>query len=207
MAATSNDINAQCRRWRDCVARQRRHPDQPDHTVADVWTQEKPACCPCRRIPSRPTSSAPSAPGRPPTSASTATPTRFPTPTSGSRSRSWPAPPASASSTGRPSSPAIGAATTPGRSSRPPSTSKGSSPPPPRPTHTPPATAFASPSPPPPRFDRVAERGEPLRPHATRLLALLDDYGPQELAAALERDALGAGFIAHILYPCIHRNR
>ena len=102
---------------------------------------------------------------------------------------------------------AIGAATTPGRSSRPPSTSKGSSPPPPRPTHTPPATAFASPSPPPPRFDRVAERGEPLRPHATRLLALLDDYGPQELAAALERDALGAGFIAHILDPCIHRNR
>jgi hypothetical protein len=36
-----------------------------------------------------------------------------------------------------------------------------------------------------------------------RLLALLDDYGPQELAAAiaraLERDALGAGAIAHIL--------
>ena len=102
-----DDINAQFRRWRDCVARQRRHPDQPDHTIADVWAQEKPACCPCRRIPSRPNSSAPSAPGRPPTSASTVTPTRFPTPTSGSRSRSWPAPPASASSTGRPSSPAI----------------------------------------------------------------------------------------------------
>ena len=36
-----------------------------------------------------------------------------------------------------------------------------------------------------------------------RLLALLDDYGPQELAAAIERalarDALGAGAIAHIL--------
>jgi len=35
------------------------------------------------------------------------------------------------------------------------------------------------------------------------LLALLDDYGPQELAAAvaraLERDALSAGAIAHIL--------
>jgi len=34
-------------------------------------------------------------------------------------------------------------------------------------------------------------------------LALLDDYGPQELTAAieqaLERDALGAGAIAHIL--------
>ena len=42
-----------------------------------------------------------------------------------------------------------------------------------------------------------------MRPHATRLLALLDDYGPQELAAAvalaLERDALGAGSITHIL--------
>ena len=43
-----------------------------------------------------------------------------------------------------------------------------------------------------------------LRAHATRLLALLDDYGPQELAAAavavaLERDALGAGSITHIL--------
>ena len=28
-------------------------------------------------------------------------------------------------------------------------------------------------------FERLAERGEALRPHATRLLALLDDYGPE----------------------------
>ena len=52
-------------------------------------------------------------------------------------------------------------------------------------------------------FERLAERGEALRPHATRLLALLDDYGPEELAKAvhiaLERDALGAGSITHIL--------
>ena len=52
-------------------------------------------------------------------------------------------------------------------------------------------------------FERLAERGEPLRPNAARLLALLDDYGPQELAAAvddgLRRDALGAGSITHIL--------
>ena len=52
-------------------------------------------------------------------------------------------------------------------------------------------------------FERLAERGEALRPNATRLLALLDDYGQQELAAAvalaLERDALGAGSITHIL--------
>lgn len=52
-------------------------------------------------------------------------------------------------------------------------------------------------------LDRLAARGESLRAHTARLLALLDDYGPQELAAAvsraLERDALGAGAIAHIL--------
>ena len=52
-------------------------------------------------------------------------------------------------------------------------------------------------------FERLAARGEALRPHAVRLLALLDDYGPQELTAAitvaLERDALGAGSIAHLL--------
>ena len=54
-----------------------------------------------------------------------------------------------------------------------------------------------------PLFDRLAARGEALRPHTVHLLALLDDYGPQELAAAiataLTRDALGAGSIAHLL--------
>jgi transposase len=52
-------------------------------------------------------------------------------------------------------------------------------------------------------LDRLAARGESLRYHSARLLSLLDDYGPQELAAAialaLERDALGAGAIAHLL--------
>jgi len=52
-------------------------------------------------------------------------------------------------------------------------------------------------------LERLAARGESLRGHTARLLALLDDYGPQELAAAidraLDRDALGAGAIAHIL--------
>jgi transposase len=52
-------------------------------------------------------------------------------------------------------------------------------------------------------WDRLAARGDSLRVHTARVLALLDDYGPQELAAAvaraLERDALGAGAIAHIL--------
>jgi hypothetical protein len=52
-------------------------------------------------------------------------------------------------------------------------------------------------------LERLAARGESLRVQTARLLALLDDYGPQELGAAidraLERDALGAGAIAHIL--------
>jgi len=52
-------------------------------------------------------------------------------------------------------------------------------------------------------FERLAARGEALRGHTARLLALLDDYGPPELTAAvtlaLARDALGAGAIAHIL--------
>ena len=54
-----------------------------------------------------------------------------------------------------------------------------------------------------PLLERLAARGESLRFHIPRFLALLDDYGPEELAmaiaAALERDALGAGALAHIL--------
>ena len=52
-------------------------------------------------------------------------------------------------------------------------------------------------------FARLAERGDALRPHLIRLHALLDDYGPQELATAIQlaltRDALGADSIAHVL--------
>lgn len=52
-------------------------------------------------------------------------------------------------------------------------------------------------------FERWAARGDALRAPTVRLLALLDDYGAPELAAAvaraLERDALGAGAIAHLL--------
>ncbi|MBI2828959.1 MAG: IS21 family transposase [Acidobacteria bacterium] len=52
-------------------------------------------------------------------------------------------------------------------------------------------------------LERLAARGESLRYPVARLLALLDEYGPQELAAAIDRavdrDALGAGAIAHIL--------
>jgi transposase len=52
-------------------------------------------------------------------------------------------------------------------------------------------------------LERWAARGESLRLHTQRLLALLDDYGTAELsiavAMALERGALGAGSLAHIL--------
>jgi len=52
-------------------------------------------------------------------------------------------------------------------------------------------------------FDQLAARGDALRPHLLRLQTLLDDYGPHELTAALtlalERQALGADAIAHIL--------
>jgi transposase len=52
-------------------------------------------------------------------------------------------------------------------------------------------------------LERLAARGESLRDHTGRLLALLDDYGPQEVTAAvadaLTRDALGASAITHIL--------
>jgi hypothetical protein len=52
-------------------------------------------------------------------------------------------------------------------------------------------------------LERLALRGEPLGPHVRRLLQLLDDYGAAELAAAvaaaLARDAPGAGGIAHLV--------
>lgn len=52
-------------------------------------------------------------------------------------------------------------------------------------------------------FMRLAERGENLGYQTQRLLRLLDDYGRDELRAAMEealaKDALGAGSVAHIL--------
>lgn len=52
-------------------------------------------------------------------------------------------------------------------------------------------------------FERLAVRGEPLGSHVARLAHLLDDYGAVELAAAvataLDREAPGAGVIAHLL--------
>jgi transposase len=52
-------------------------------------------------------------------------------------------------------------------------------------------------------FEQLAVRGEPLGPHAIRLLHLLNDYGATEVAAAvataLTRPAPGAGTVAHLL--------
>jgi hypothetical protein len=52
-------------------------------------------------------------------------------------------------------------------------------------------------------FEALALRGEPLGYHTTRLLRLLDDYGPEELREAtriaLGRKAFSAGSIAHLL--------
>ena len=199
-----DDINAQFRRWRDEVAHRRRHPDQPDRTVADVWAEEKPRLLPLPAHPfetdlvrvvrsgktpyvrfDRNLYSIPHTHVRKPlTLVAGATRIRI---LDGqteltNHHRTY--------DTGLTvEDPAhlenllvatrqANAHTTRDRLRA-----------------AVPATATL--------FERLAERGEALRPNATRLLALLDDYGPQELAAAvalaLERDALGAGSITHIL--------
>jgi len=52
-------------------------------------------------------------------------------------------------------------------------------------------------------FEALAERGESLGHHTVRLQRLLDEYGAEELTAAvrlsIEREAWGAGCVAHIL--------
>ena len=199
-----DDINAQFLRWRDDVAHRRRHPELPDRTVADVWAEEQPRLLPLPAHPfetdlvravrsgktpyvrfDRNLYSIPHTHVRKPlTLLAGATRVRIldgQTELARHR-RSYD----TAQTVEDPAHlEALLAATRQANN------------------HTTrdrlrvavPATATL--------FERLAERGEPLRPHATRLLALLDDYGPQELAAAiavaLERDALGAGSITHIL--------
>ena len=41
-----DDLNAQFRRWRDQVAHRRRHPEMADRTVADAWAEEQPRLLP-----------------------------------------------------------------------------------------------------------------------------------------------------------------
>ena len=199
-----DDLNAQFRRWRDDVAHQRRHPEQPDRTVAEVWADEKPRLLPLPAHPfetelvrvvrsgktpyvrfDRNLYSIPHTHVRKPLTL-LASDTRvriLDQQTELARHRR-------SYDTGQTVEDpehleGLLAATRQAN------------------VHTTrdrlraavPATAAL--------FERLAERGEALRPHATRLLALLDDYGPEELAAAvddaLQRDALGAGSITHIL--------
>ena len=199
-----DDLNAQFRRWRDEIAHQRRHPDQPDRTVADVLAEEQSRLLPLpahpfetdvmRAVRSGKTPSVRfdrnhySIPHthvrRPLTLVASATIVRvLDRHTELARHRR-------SYDTGQTIEDAahlegLLAATHQAN------------------VHTArdrlrvavPATATL--------FDRLAARGEALRPHTRRLLALLDDYGPTELAAAiataLARDALGAGSVAHLL--------
>jgi len=199
-----DDLNAQFRRWRDEVAHQRPHPEQPDQTVAQVLAQEQPRLLP---LPAHPfatdvmravvSGKTPyvrfdrnhySIPHphvrRPLTLLATATTVRIVagTETVARHARSY--------DTGQTIDDVahltgLLAATRQGN----PQTARD------RLRLAVPRSAEL--------FERLAARGESLRAPSARLLALLDDYGPHELGAAvavaLERDALGAGAIAHIL--------
>ena len=196
----SDDLNAQFRRWRDAIAHQRRHPEQRDRTVADVLAEEQPRLLPLPAHPFETDGLRAVSSGktpyvrfdrnqysiphthvrRPLTLVASATTVRLLARQTelARHQRSY--------DTGQTiEDPAhldgLLAATRQAN------------------IHTArdrlrvavPATV--------PLFDRLAARGEALRPHTVHLLALLDDYGPQELAAAiataLTRDALGAGSI------------
>jgi hypothetical protein len=200
-----DDLNAQFRRWRDEIAHQRRHPDQPDHTVAEVLAQEQPRLLP---LPAHPFATAVMrivASGKTPyvhfdrnsysiphayrqqslTLIATPTTVRLIVGTDeeiASHPRSY--------DTGQTieQEDHIAGLIAAARQANP-STARD------RLRLAVPAIAIL--------LERLAARGESLRGHTARLLALLDDYGPHELTAAvaqaLERDALGAGAIAHIL--------
>jgi transposase len=200
-----DDLNAQFRRWRDEIAHQRRHPEHPDQTVAQVFAQEQPRLLP---LPAHPFDTAVTrivASGktpyvrfdrnsysiphpyrqRPLTLIATPTTVRLiigPDEEIAVHARSY--------DTGQTIEQeahiaGLVAATHQANLS---STRD-------RLRLAVPAIATL--------LERLAARGESLRGHTARLQALLDDYGRQELAAAvaqaLERDALGAGAIAHLL--------
>jgi hypothetical protein len=198
------DLNAQFRRWRDEIAHQRPHPEQRDRTVANVLAEEQPRLLPLpahpfdtevRRVVSarktpyvrfdRNSYSIPHAYRRQPL-------TLLASPTlvrvlAGSdeiarHARSY--------DTGQvieDEAHVVGLIET--TRQRNPSSARD------RLRLAVPAVA--------PLLERLAARGESLRSHVARLLSLLDAYGPEELQAAieraLERDALGAGAIAHLL--------
>jgi transposase len=199
-----DDLNAQFRRWRDAIAHQRPHPDHRDQTVAAVLAEEQPRLLPLPAHPFETDVMRPVASGktpyvrfdrnlysiphthlrRPLTLLASSTTVRVVAGTEelARHGRSY--------DTGQTIEQeahvvALIAAT---RQANPSSARD-------RLRLAVPVAATL--------LERLAARGESLRYHVVRLLALLDDYGPQELAAAieraLERDALGAGTIAHIL--------
>ena len=202
--ADVDDLNAQFRRWRDEVAHQRPHPEQRDRTVADVLLEEQPRLLP---LPAHPfetevmrTVTSGKTPyvrfdrnhysiphthvRRPLTLLASATTVRV---VAGAEEiarhrRSY--------DTGQTieDEAHIAGLLTATRQANP---SSGRD----RLRLAVPAIATL--------FERLAARGESLRTPTARLLGLLDDYGPRELAAAvaraLETDALGADSIAHLL--------
>ena len=200
-----DDLNGQFRRWRDEIAHQRRHPEHPDQTVAQIFAQEQPRLLPLAAHPFDTAVKRIVASGKTPyvcfdrnsysiphthrqqplTLIATPTTVRLIVGTDeeiASHPRSY--------DTGQTIEQedhvaGLVAAT---RQANPSSARD-------RLRLAVPAIATL--------LERLAARGEALRGHTARLLALLDDYGRQELAAAvtqaLERDALGAGAIAHIL--------
>ena len=201
-----DDINTQFRRWRDEVAHRRPHPDQLDRSVADVWDEEKPRLLPLpaqslrdrpgARRPLRQDALRPLRPQSlldpPHPRPQAADPARFRHP------RPHPRPTDRA---GQPS-PHLQHRTDrrgPRASGRP----ARRHPPGQRPHH--PRPAPAPPSPPPPRSSSGSPNGERrcarTPPGCSHCSTTTD---PQELAKppfdiALERDALGAGSITHIL--------
>ena len=199
-----DDLNAQFRQWRDHVAHQRPHPEQPDHTVAQVLAQEQPRLLPLPAHPFATDGQRVVASGKTPYVTFDRNSYSIP-----HTYRQQPVTLLASATTIR----IVVGATEIARHARSYDTGqtiedlahlegllK--------------ATREANPSSGRDRlrlavpaittlFERLVERGDSIRAHAVRLLALLDDYGPQELAAAvtvaLARDALGAGAITHIL--------
>jgi transposase len=201
-----DDLNAQFRRWRDAVAHQRPHPEQRDRTVAEVFADEQPRLLPLpahpldtdvmRAVRARKTpyvrfdrnaySIPPAAVARSLTLLASPTTVRVidGTEAIARHVRSY--------DTGQTIDDAAHLADLLAvtRQTNPSSARD-------RLRFAVPAVATL--------FERLAARGEALRAPTARLLGLLEDYGPQELAAAvtraLETDALGAGAIAHPLEP------
>ena len=200
-----DDLNAQFRRWRDTIAHQRPHPEQRDQTVAQVFAQEQPRLLPLPAHPFATDVMRAVASGKTPyvrfdrnsysiphthrqqplTLLASATTVRIVAGTDNTIARHVRSYDTGQTIEDPAHLDALLAATHQGN----PQTARD------RLRLAVPRTAEI--------FDRLATRGEALRGHTARLLALLDDYGPQDLAAAvalaLERDALGVGAIAHIL--------